>query len=152
MSRLWRHTTVLRGFICIDVGYRTKVYSDFRCNAGLCALQSDIGRSDIRLIWILLITDHRCRPMLARHLHFLEPTFPPYPLPLKKNIPPRATPILAPHSSIVQILLGFLLLSFNNFFLFSLSFIVSFFIFLFKNFFLQMISVVKAMGEEGSLV
>jgi hypothetical protein len=40
-----------------DVGYRTKVYSDIRYNVGLCALQSDIGCSDIRLSPISLITD-----------------------------------------------------------------------------------------------
>jgi hypothetical protein len=40
-----------------DIGYRTKVYSDIRYNVGLCALQSDIGRSDIRLSPISLITD-----------------------------------------------------------------------------------------------
>jgi hypothetical protein len=32
-----------------DIGYQTKVYSDIRYNVGLCALQSDIRRSDIRL-------------------------------------------------------------------------------------------------------
>jgi hypothetical protein len=40
-----------------DIGYLTKVYSDMRHNVGLCALQSDIGRSDIRLSPISLITD-----------------------------------------------------------------------------------------------
>ncbi len=30
-----------------DIGYQTKVYSDIRYNVGLCALQSDIRRSDI---------------------------------------------------------------------------------------------------------
>ncbi len=40
-----------------DIGYRTKVYSDIRYNVGLCALQSDIGRSNIRLSPVLLITD-----------------------------------------------------------------------------------------------
>jgi hypothetical protein len=40
-----------------DIGYRTKVYSDIRYNVGLCDLQSDIGRSDIRLSLISLITD-----------------------------------------------------------------------------------------------
>jgi hypothetical protein len=40
-----------------DFGYHTKVYSDIRYNTGLCALQSDIGRSDIRLSPISLITD-----------------------------------------------------------------------------------------------
>ncbi len=38
------------------MGYRTKVYSDIRSNVGLCAIQSDIGLSDIRLSPILLIT------------------------------------------------------------------------------------------------
>jgi hypothetical protein len=41
----------------LDIEYRTKVYSDIRYNVGLCALQSDIGRSDIRLSPISLITD-----------------------------------------------------------------------------------------------
>ncbi len=40
-----------------DIGYSTKFYSDIRYNVGLCALQSDIGRSDIRLSPISLITD-----------------------------------------------------------------------------------------------
>jgi hypothetical protein len=40
-----------------DIGYQTKVYSDIRHNVGLCAFQSDIGRSDIRLSPISLITD-----------------------------------------------------------------------------------------------
>jgi hypothetical protein len=40
-----------------DIGYRTKLYSNIRYNVGLCALQSDIGRSDIRLSPISLITD-----------------------------------------------------------------------------------------------
>jgi hypothetical protein len=40
-----------------DIGYRSKDYSDIRHNVGLCALQSDIGRSDIRLSPISLITD-----------------------------------------------------------------------------------------------
>jgi hypothetical protein len=40
-----------------DIGYRRKDYSDIRYNVGLCALQSDIGRSDIRLSPISLITD-----------------------------------------------------------------------------------------------
>jgi hypothetical protein len=40
-----------------DIGYRTKVNSDIRYNVGLCALQSDIGRSYIRLSPISLITD-----------------------------------------------------------------------------------------------
>ncbi len=41
----------------LDIRYWTKVYSDVRYNVGLCALQSDIGRSDIRLSPISLITD-----------------------------------------------------------------------------------------------
>jgi hypothetical protein len=40
-----------------DSGYETTVYSDIQYNVGLCALQSDIGRSDIKLSLILLITD-----------------------------------------------------------------------------------------------
>jgi hypothetical protein len=40
-----------------DIVYGTKVYSDIRYNFGLCALQSDIGRSDIRLSPISLIMD-----------------------------------------------------------------------------------------------
>jgi hypothetical protein len=40
-----------------DIGYQTKVYSDIRYNVGLCALQSDIGRSYIRLSPISLIMD-----------------------------------------------------------------------------------------------
>jgi hypothetical protein len=40
-----------------DIGYGTKVYSDIRYNVGLCALQSDIGRSDIRLSPISMIAD-----------------------------------------------------------------------------------------------
>jgi hypothetical protein len=41
----------------LDSGYLTKVYSDIQHNVGLCALQSDIGGSDIRLSPISLITD-----------------------------------------------------------------------------------------------
>ncbi len=41
----------------LDIGFRTKVYSDIQYNDGLCALQSDIGRSVIRLSPISLITD-----------------------------------------------------------------------------------------------
>jgi hypothetical protein len=48
-----------------DIGYWTKVYSDIRYNVGLCALQSDIGRSDIRLSQILLITDIGLRAHLC---------------------------------------------------------------------------------------
>jgi hypothetical protein len=40
-----------------DIGYGTKVYSDIQHNVRLYALQSDIGRSDIRLSPIPLITD-----------------------------------------------------------------------------------------------
>ncbi len=40
-----------------DIKYQTKVYTDIPHNVGLCALQSDIGRSDIRLSPISLITD-----------------------------------------------------------------------------------------------
>jgi hypothetical protein len=40
-----------------DIGYRIKVYSDFRYNVGLRSLQSDIGSSDIKLSPISLITD-----------------------------------------------------------------------------------------------
>ncbi len=56
---LWQLTTALRGFSNVesDIGYSTKVYSDIRYNVGLCALQSDIGHSDIRLSSISLITD-----------------------------------------------------------------------------------------------
>jgi hypothetical protein len=50
-------TTALWGFTNVNVGYRIKVYSDIRYNIGLCALQSDIGGSDIRLSPISLITD-----------------------------------------------------------------------------------------------
>ncbi len=50
-------TTALRRLINFDIGYRTKVYSDIQYIVGLCALQSDIGRSDIRLSPISLITD-----------------------------------------------------------------------------------------------
>jgi hypothetical protein len=42
--------------IMSNIEYQTKVYPDIRYNVGLCALQSDIGRSDIRLIPISLIT------------------------------------------------------------------------------------------------
>ncbi len=41
----------------LDIEYWTKNYSDIRYNVGLCALQTDIGRSDIRLSPISLITD-----------------------------------------------------------------------------------------------
>ncbi len=56
-----------------DIGYRTKVYSDIWYNVGLGALQSDVGRSDIRLSPISLITDiglsaHlRRRPTVVNH-------------------------------------------------------------------------------------
>jgi hypothetical protein len=56
MVRNWCLTTALQRFT-YSVGYRTKVYSDIRYNVGLCALQSDIGHSDIRLHPISLITD-----------------------------------------------------------------------------------------------
>ncbi len=54
----------------IYIGYRTKVYSDIRYNVGLCAFQSDIGCSDIRLSPISLITDiglsaHLCSVVTA---------------------------------------------------------------------------------------
>ncbi len=69
MTGIWRFTTALHVFTNIYIGYRTKVYSDIRYNVGLWALQSDIGRSDIRLSPILLITDigpsaHLC-PVLS---------------------------------------------------------------------------------------
>ncbi len=56
-----------------DIGYRTKVHSDIRYNVGLCALQSDIGRFDIRLSPISLITDiglsaHLCYRCLKREV------------------------------------------------------------------------------------
>jgi hypothetical protein len=50
-----------------DIGYRIKVYSDIRYNAGLSSLQSDIGSSDIKLSPISLITDIG----LSAHLCFL---------------------------------------------------------------------------------
>ncbi len=52
-------TTALRGFTHVesDMGYPTKVYSNVWHNVGLCTLQSDILRSDIRLSPISLITD-----------------------------------------------------------------------------------------------
>jgi hypothetical protein len=40
-----------------DIGYPRKVYSHIRYNVGLCAFQSDIRRSDIKLSPISLITD-----------------------------------------------------------------------------------------------
>ncbi len=40
-----------------EMGYWTKVYSDIHYNVGLCALQSDIRRFDVRLSPISLITD-----------------------------------------------------------------------------------------------
>jgi hypothetical protein len=43
--------------LMLDIGYQTKVYSDIRYNVGLYALRADIGRSDIRLSPISLITD-----------------------------------------------------------------------------------------------
>jgi hypothetical protein len=61
-----------------DIGYRTKVYSDIRYNVGLCALQSDIGRSNIRLSPISLITDigvsaHLCSMPLFKIIHSVIP-------------------------------------------------------------------------------
>jgi hypothetical protein len=40
-----------------EIEYRSNVYSDIRYNVGLCALQSDIGRSNIRLSPISVITN-----------------------------------------------------------------------------------------------
>jgi hypothetical protein len=40
-----------------DIGYRLTVSSDIRNNVGLLSLQTDIGRSDIKLSPILLLTD-----------------------------------------------------------------------------------------------
>jgi hypothetical protein len=58
MFSMWRLTTELRGFIQINFGYEILDKSLFRYpNVGLCAFQSDIGRSDIRLSPISLITD-----------------------------------------------------------------------------------------------
>jgi hypothetical protein len=57
LTSIWQLTTELLGFTNVNVGYRTKVYSDIRYNVELCALQSDIGRSDIRLSPISLIMD-----------------------------------------------------------------------------------------------
>ncbi len=51
-----------------DVGYRTKFYSDIRYNVRLCTLQSDIGRSDIRLSSISLITDIRLNAHLWQNM------------------------------------------------------------------------------------
>jgi hypothetical protein len=56
-----------------DIGYRTKVYSDIRHNVGLCALQSDIERSDIRLSPISLITDIGVSAHLCTLEDILEP-------------------------------------------------------------------------------
>jgi hypothetical protein len=71
MTSNWQLTTTLRGFINVGVGYRTKIYSDIQYNVGLCALQSDIGRSDIRLSPISLITDIG----LSAHLWIRETYF-----------------------------------------------------------------------------
>ncbi len=68
-----------------DIGYRTKVYSDIRFNVGLCALQSDIGRSYIRLSPISLITDIRLSAHLCLEPPILEPTNPRIPLPRMTN-------------------------------------------------------------------
>jgi hypothetical protein len=58
-TSIWYLTTTLRGYTNVKVGYWIwdKVYSDIRYNVGLRALQSDIGRSNIRLSPISLITD-----------------------------------------------------------------------------------------------
>ncbi len=40
-----------------DIGYRLKVYSDIRYNVRLLSLQTDIGRSNVKLSPISLITD-----------------------------------------------------------------------------------------------
>jgi hypothetical protein len=34
-----------------DIGYRIKVYSDFRYNVGLHSFRFDIGSSDIMMLW-----------------------------------------------------------------------------------------------------
>jgi hypothetical protein len=52
-----------------DIGCRRKDYSDIRYYVGLCALQSDIGRSDIRLSPISLITDIGLSAHLWLHVH-----------------------------------------------------------------------------------
>jgi hypothetical protein len=61
MTSFWHLTTALQEFTNIDVGYQISDKSLFQypiySNVGLCTLQSDIGRSDIRLSLILLITD-----------------------------------------------------------------------------------------------
>jgi hypothetical protein len=62
-QQLWPKTSILPlryealQILLLDIGYWTKVYSDIRYYGRLCALQSDIGHSDIRLSPILLITD-----------------------------------------------------------------------------------------------
>jgi hypothetical protein len=43
--------------VMLDIRYRIKVYSDIRYNVGFRSLQSDIGRFDIQLSPISLITD-----------------------------------------------------------------------------------------------
>ncbi len=53
----YRCATRIYKFFISDIGYQTKVYSDIRYDVRLCALQSDIGHSDIRLSSISLITD-----------------------------------------------------------------------------------------------
>jgi hypothetical protein len=57
-----------------DIGYPTKVHSDIRYNVGLKALQSDIGRSDIRLSPISLITDIGLSAHLCPSITNGEPT------------------------------------------------------------------------------
>ncbi len=57
-----------------DIEYRTKVYSDIQYNVGLCALQSDIGRSDIRLSTISLITDTGLSAQLWSHYTIFSQT------------------------------------------------------------------------------
>ncbi len=68
MTRIWHHNTAPQGFPNIDVGYRKSDKSLFRYryNVRLCALQSNIGRSDIRLSPISLITDIG----LSAHLYY----------------------------------------------------------------------------------
>ncbi len=56
----------------LNIGYWTKLYSDIRYNVGLCAPQSDIGRSDIRLSPISLITDNG----LSAHLWITSGSIP----------------------------------------------------------------------------
>jgi hypothetical protein len=58
LTSFWQLSTALRGFTNDNVGYQIFEKSLF------CALHSDIGRSDIRLSPISLITDIR----LSAHL------------------------------------------------------------------------------------